>query len=386
MKNQLSQIKLGILGGGQLARMMALKSHEMGIKPHIFSSSKKDPAVQVTPYFTQGEPDSKEALIKFFSKVDLVVFENEFFNPTLLQEVSQISCISVHPKPKIMARLQDRLSQKKYLKKYNIPTVDFIKFPVDRKMSTDRQIATLAHRFPKGIVLKKRRQGYDGQGTLIIKNIGNKKQAQNIISAKEFMINNQSFIVEERISFKRELAVILVRNRKKQIVEFPLVETRQEQACCVWVKGPCHQEHKNSLVKKLKNMMDQMDYEGVMAFELFETKKGVLLVNEIAPRVHNSGHYSLDALSEDQFSLHIKAVLNMDIGTPVKRVRGFAMLNLLGDQNQKSRWLPPAGVRLHWYGKTENRPGRKMGHLNSLSDSPNKALKILLDFKRRLYS
>ena len=131
-------------------------------------------------------------------------------------------------------------------------------------------------------------------------------------------------------------------------------------------------------------MMNEIHYEGVMAFELFETKQGTLLVNEIAPRVHNSGHYSLDALSEDQFSLHIKAVLNMELVAPVKISGGFAMLNLLGEK-ASSQWLPPAGTRLHWYGKMESRPGRKMGHLNNLDSTANKALSTLLNFKSKSF-
>ena len=371
MKNRLSIVRLGILGGGQLARMMALKSHEMGIKPYVLSSHPQDPAAQITPHFIQGRIDSKKDLKNFLNKVDLVVFENEFLDPVLLHEVSIATNTPVHPKPKTMHLLQDRLNQKKLLKEYKIPTARFIEF------TYRTEINTLTNLFPKGTVLKKRQQGYDGYGTLIVKNIHEDKER-----IKQFLSDKPKIIAEEYISFKKELAIILVRNRKKQIIELPLVETYQEQACCLWVKGPCRHQKKDTLVKKLKNMMNQIDYEGVMAFELFETQKGSLLVNEIAPRVHNSGHYSLDALREDQFSLHIKAVLNLDLQIPVKHSGGFAMLNLLGEK-VPSQWLPPAGTILHWYGKTESRPGRKMGHLNNIDSTPNKALSTLLNFQKK---
>lgn len=370
MKNRLSTVKLGILGGGQLARMMALKSHEMGIKPYILSSHPQDPAAQITPYFIQGRIDSKKDLKKFLNKVDLAIFENEFLDPTLLYEASIATNTPVHPKPKTMHLLQDRLNQKKLLKKYKIPTAPFI------AVSSYKEINTLTNLFPKGTVLKKRQQGYDGYGTLIVKNIKEDKKI------KQFLNKKPQLIAEEYIPFKKEMAIILVRNRKKQIIELPLVETYQEQACCLWVKGPYRHQKKDTLVKKLKTMMNQIDYEGVMAFELFETQQGSLLVNEIAPRVHNSGHYSLNALSEDQFSLHIKAVLNLDLQTPKKSSGGFAMLNLLGEKIP-SQWLPPAGTTLHWYGKTESRPGRKMGHLNNLDSTPNKALSTLLNLKKK---
>ena len=352
--------------------MMALKSHEMGIKPYILSAHPHDPAAQISSYFTQGNLDSKKDLKKFLSKVDLAIFENEFLDPALLHDASIASNTPVHPKPKIMHLLQDRLNQKKLLKKYKIPTARFI------EIHSHKQIHTLPNFFPKGAVLKKRHQGYDGYGTLIVKNIKDDKKI------KEFLNKKPQVIVEEYIPFKKELAIILVRNRKKQIIELPLVETHQEKACCVWVKGPCRHQKKDPLVKKLKTMMNEIHYEGVMAFELFETKQGTLLVNEIAPRVHNSGHYSLDALSEDQFSLHIKAVLNMELVAPVKISGGFAMLNLLGEK-ASSQWLPPAGTRLHWYGKMESRPGRKMGHLNNLDSTANKALSTLLNFKSKSF-
>ena len=370
MKNRLSKVRLGILGGGQLARMMALRCHEIGIKPYILSTHPQDPAPQVTSYFVQGNPKIKRDLKIFLKKVDLAVFENEFIDPTVLHTASIATDTPIHPQPKIMHLLQDRLNQKNLLKKYKIPTARFI------DLQSSKQIEDLTRAFPKGFVLKKRNQGYDGYGTLIVKNI----EKDN--TAKEFIYNNPQLIAEELISFKKELAIILVRNRKEQIVEFPLVETHQEEARCLWVKGPCRHQKKDSLVKKLKNMLNQISYDGVIAFELFDTTQG-LLVNEIAPRVHNSGHYSMDALSEDQFTLHIKAVLNMDISPPKILSGGFAMLNLLGQQ-KPSQWFPPAETKLHWYGKIQSWPGRKMGHLNSLNSSSTKALTTLLNFKKKI--
>lgn len=367
MKNRLSKVRLGILGGGQLARMIAVKSHAMGIQPYILSSHPQDPAAQVTPHFIQGKLNSKKDLKNFLKKVDLAIFENEFVDMTLLSSIVAKSKIPVHPKPKTMHLLQDRMKQKKLLQKHSIPTSNFI------EIHSHKQIQNLSKMFPKKVVFKKNLKGYDGTGILIVKDIKQTKEIQ------QFVKKNTKLIAEEYVPFKKELAIILVRNRKKQIIELPLVETHQQDACCLWVKGPVQHAQKDSLVKKLKIMMDEIDYEGVMAFELFETKEGSLMVNELAPRVHNSGHYSLDALSEDQFSLHIKAVLNLDLQTSKKFSGGFAMLNLLGEKQSK-QWLPPAGTNLYWYGKKESWPGRKMGHINNLDSSPNKALSVLLDF------
>ncbi len=371
MTNRLTKVKMGLLGGGQLARMMALKCHEMGIKPYVLSAQATDPAAQITPYFVKGKLFSQRDLNRFLKQVDLAVFENEFLDPSLLHSASLNTNTPIHPTPKVMHLLQDRLTQKKLLIKYKIPTAPFV------ETHAKTQSSALFKLFPKGFVLKKRHAGYDGQGTLIINN--SKPPHQEKI--KLFIKKNSPLIAEPFVPFKKEMALILVRNRKNQIVELPLVETFQEQACCRWVKGPTRHAKKEALIKKLKNMIQNIQYEGAIAFELFETQKGALWVNETAPRVHNSGHYSLDALSEDQFSLHIKAVLNMDLKPPVLRAGGFAMLNLLGEKKMPhSRWLIPAGTRLHWYGKQESRPGRKMGHINNMDRTPQKALSTLLNF------
>ena len=371
MENRLAKIRLGILGGGQLARMLALEAHKLGIKPYVLSTESTDPAAQVAFKFIKGSSSSQRNLKKILEQVDLAIFENEFINPVILQSASLETNTPIHPKPKIMATLQDRFEQKKLLEKNGIPTARF------SLASSYKQIQTLYDLFPGKIVLKKQTQGYDGYGTLI----ADSKKNKNI---QDFIKKNKSVLVEEFIPFKREMALILARNRKKQIVELPLVETYQKNSCCVWVKGPYRHPKKSALVKKLKALLNTMNYEGVIAFELFETAAGEFLVNELAPRVHNSGHYSLDALSENQFSLHIRAVLNLDIQAPLMLTNGFAMLNLLG-QKTATKWLPPKSTKLHWYGKQESRPGRKMGHINNLDTSPNKALAPLLVLKEKFY-
>ena len=376
MENKLSKIKLGILGGGQLARMMALKCHNLGIKPYILSPHKEDPAAMVTAFYECGSLQSKKDLKKFLSLIDVATFENEFLNIATLQKAAFATKTPIHPKPQIMHLLQDKLTQKKLLKEHKIPTAYFISHP------DKRQVNDFPRLFPKGVVIKKRQLGYDGGGIKIVKDINSNKES------KQFILKHADHvIVEEFVPFKKELALILVRNRKKQIVELPLVETYQENSCCVWVKGPCQQKNKSKLVSKLKTFLNKINYEGVMAFELFETTNGDLMVNELAPRVHNSGHYSLDALSEDQFSLHIKAVLNLNITQPVIRSGGFAMLNLLGGKGQLS-WKSPARAlqktpaHLHWYGKTLAKEGRKMGHINVLESTVQKALSKILQIKK----
>lgn len=377
IKKTQSTIRLGLLGGGQLARMLALKCHDMSIQPYVLSPSVQDPAAQVTSFFVKGSLYSKKDLTSFLKQVDVATFENEFLDMSLLSKLSKDTKTPVYPSPRTMNLLQDRFKQKNLFKKYNIPTAKFISLPIDSHKTPQQRFNQLMKLFPNGFVLKKRHQAYDGYGTCIVTSIKDKTKAVNFIK------KSQDLIVEEFIPFKKEMATILVRNRKKQIIELPLVHTYQEQARCVWLKGPCQHKNKSILIKKLKTMLKQINYVGVIAFELFDTSKG-LLVNELAPRVHNSGHYSLDALSEDQFTLHIKAVLNQDLFSPVLQTKGFAMLNLLAGKQlnpQIKMAETKKEVKLYWYGKQEHRPGRKMGHLNALASTPEKALKKLKNDK-----
>ena len=387
MDNTLVRKNVCILGCGQLARFLILKAHNMGLKTSVLAKSSKSPAVVPSTNVIKGSLHSKKDLKKILKQADWAAFENEFVNihalKTALSELktnsSPRSLPKIHPKPVLMQALQDRFYQKKLLKKYKVPTADFVKIEAEKaKKEWVRSIKL----FPKGLILKKQRAGYDGKGVFVA------KPSDFLLKAPLLFIQNSNGVIAEPlISFKRELALILARNKKNQIIEFPLVETYQDKACCVWVKGPVQHKKKSALVKKLKNFIKQINYIGVIAFELFDTPKG-LLVNELAPRVHNSGHYSLTALSEDQFTLHIKAILNKDLKKPKLKAKGFAMLNLLAQKNvfpnKKGRFTIPNSQKLspkaelYWYGKKEFPAGRKMGHINILSSSAALALNKLL--------
>ena len=363
--------KIGILGGGQLARMMALKAHELGLEPHVLSPLHDDPSAQVTSFWTQGDFNSKASFVKFLKKTDIVTFENEFINTSLLRAAMKQTKTLVCPHPKIIEILQDRLSQKNLLKKYNILTAAF--YPVD----TYTDALKAFNQLNKKMVLKQRRFGYDGYGTFIIQTVSDLKKIKSRLKG--------GFIAEEFIPFQKELAVIFVSQYKKKIISFPLVETCQKNFRCYWVKGPVTHSKIKNLNIRIKQLLKAIKYNGVIAFELFQTQKG-LMVNEIAARVHNSGHYSLNALSKDQFTLHIEAVLNRPLVTPKVLYKGFAMLNLLGQTEKSTNWQNINGIFLHDYRKKELRVGRKMGHLNAVGVSGNDALKKLFKAQKSFSS
>jgi 5-(carboxyamino)imidazole ribonucleotide synthase len=308
--------------------------------------------------------DKKDDLANFLKNVDSATIESEFLNTTLVKEA--IEKTKFEPSLKILERLQDRLTQKHLLDEFSVPTSPFESW--NGEISVDE----LAENFKKGVVLKKRRFGYDGYGTFVFK-----KGETGAVKSDAF-----GYIAEEFVPFKRELAFSIARNQKNEFAVFPLVQTCQVNSRCFWVKGPVKHPKFKSLVNKFKKLLTGVDYRGILAVELFDSK-GKLIVNELAPRVHNSAHYSMDALSMSQFEAHWRGILGWPLKNPEPLSKGFAMVNLLGEHPKAEFRLSknPSG-RLHWYGKAENRVGRKMGHINTFGRSPDEALTSALKWRK----
>ena len=363
---------IGILGGGQLSKLLSLKAKALDLRVFVLSPLEYDPAALGNPFWIKGNPDRQKDLKSFFKLVDKITFESEFFSA---RQIKQALHNLKSPPPDIIPSLtalfliQDRWTQKKLLSQYNIETADFLK--VSLKSFSQKKLFELWEKLGP-FVLKTRTGGYDGYGTFIIKR---KSQIKNM------NISAGSFIAEPFIPFKRELALLSARNKKSQIVFFPLVESFQKNSRCLWVKGPVNHKELSPFKGQIKKFLDGIDYQGLIAFELFDTGKH-LLVNELAPRVHNSGHYSLDALSEDQFTIHLKAIMNRRLTPPKTLKKGFAMLNLLGEGYKKPVLKTKRGIHLYWYGKAISRKGRKMGHINATAPSSQKALNRLLQARK----
>ncbi len=336
--------------------MLAQKAQQLGLEVHIYSENADDPAAQVTAFHSQGSKTDHKSLKKFLGRVDVVTFESEFWDGELLLNLSNKD--HFYPQPRLMDALADRLSQKKLLQKYKIPTADFC------NVETKKDFLKLKKKFPKGFVLKKRLFGYDGNGTSI--------------NPTEFIENPAGYIAEALIPFERECAVQVFRNSAGQAQIFPLVETYQKDARCLSVKGP--EKHKDLKNLKILNFVSEINFVGTLSFELFDYKNK-LIVNEIAPRVHNSGHYSMDALKCDQFEMHVRAGLGLSLPKPKLLSKGFAMWNILGPVRDL---IPDSDCAFYWYGKKEFKNGRKLGHLNVLDQSANQALKRAKKYGRKL--
>ena len=384
-------VHLGLIGGGQLARMICLEAHKLGLNTSVLSLHKDDPAAQLCHKWYQGDINNPSDLRHFLKNVSVATFESEFLNPQTLKEATKNLKVKIHPSPKAMAICQDRLSQKKLLEDHNLPTSPYMAVGKEK----DLDMALLELKLP--LVLKKRFGGYDGYGTFILKTSSDVKKFRPLLTDVANRANNRAnnrknnrannradnkissepiegFIAEKFIPFKKEVALVVVRNQKGQWVCLPWVETHQKDSRCFWVKGPIKIPKSKAIEKRISKMLETLNYVGAMGLEFFIDKKGELIVNEIAPRVHNSAHYSQDALDMDQFQLHIRAMFDWNLAPPQLKAPGFAMVNLLSELGEKTKphGVLPTGAQLHWYGKKQKPHRKKNGAYQPNRPHPTK--------------
>lgn len=358
---------IGILGGGQLARMLVLQGYNLGIKTHVYCQSMDEPAAQVSPNVTLGSFDDEKVLKKWAEQIDIITFENEFVSSVPFRK-ADFSSKTFSPNLDAMERIRDRYAQKEMLKEYGVSTIPY---DLGSKQKNKKQRLSV---YP--LVYKKRFGGYDGQGTFIVKS---KSEEARLLERYPM----EEFLVEPLYAFDREVATMVFRSADGSFVSYPFVETVQRRACCFSVHGPLiGRASYKQMLRKLKKMMESINYIGALGVEMFE-KSNELHVNELAPRVHNSGHYSLDVFSWDQFTLHLLSVAGLPIKTPVFHTSGFAMVNLLSKGDG-----PPSGtlspqIKLYWYGKSQFRQNRKIGHMTAIDDTPEQALaRVLAQHKK----
>jgi len=359
------QYPIGILGGGQLARMLLLSAHPLGLETSVFVAQKSEPAAQVCGQSFVGSLDNEDHLKNYTANLSALTFESEFVDTDKLARCLPKS-LNVFPRLDVISQIQDRLPQKQLLDTYKIPTAPWM--PVQ----SEADLKQASGKFKNGFVLKQRRFGYDGYGTFFCRD--------GRIDPSWLQKTKHGFIAEAAIPFRRELAISFVRSSSGAFLTLPLVETVQRDARCFTVKGPVQHAGIKSLSQRCKRLMNEIGYVGILAAELFDVGRE-LLVNELAPRVHNSAHYSMDALSCSQFEYHLRAGLDWPLPKLQLVQKGFAMVNLLGEGGKVQLSRVPLG-HLHWYGKGENRKGRKMGHINVLGHSGTAALTQALKWRK----
>ncbi|QSJ17921.1 5-(carboxyamino)imidazole ribonucleotide synthase [Nostoc sp. UHCC 0702] len=354
--------RVGIIGGGQLAWMMGDAAKKLGVELVVQTPTQDDPAVSIAQETVFAAVDDALATEILASKCDVISFENEFVNLDALSSLAHQG-VCFRPRLEALTPLLDKYHQRCYLRDLGLPVPQF--FAVQQSENLASQIESLD--FP--VVLKARRHGYDGQGTFII---------QDLASLQEKLNYSQNlFLIEEFVPFERELAIIAARSLDGEVVTYPVVETQQEQQVCRRVLAPADiTENQAAQIKAIAHtLLNSLEVVGIFGIELFLTADGQVLVNEIAPRTHNSGHFSLDACKTSQFEQHLRAVCGLTLGDPALHCASAVMVNLLGYENSFSDYLcqrqqlaaiPQSHV--HWYGKSESRPGRKLGHVTVLLD------------------
>ncbi|MEQ1877049.1 MAG: 5-(carboxyamino)imidazole ribonucleotide synthase [Bdellovibrionia bacterium] len=367
---------IGILGDGQLARMLAQAAPKAEVDTVVFASSEKNPAALTGVPVVTGRSDRMEDLQKFLLRAKLIVFENEFLDCALLARSSQATGAFFVPSLDNLFLFQDKLRQKTKLNELGIPT--------SPHLAWDGQdaIAYIGKAFDqfKACAFKWSRLGYDGKGVFLARD-----RAQDLTALLDFFAQAKKagveVFAEELISFRRELAIVACHSTKGEFASYPLVISRQENGICRQVLGPATEfgvdpKLEYQARESARALAESCKLHGCFAIEFFETEKGELLVNEIAPRVHNTGHYTMDAAFTSQFENHLRAVTGKKLG-PTGTSPAFFMLNILGpDGIERLKDTPerrpkaPRLSALHWYEKEEIRPRRKLGHINVAAPTP----------------
>ncbi len=343
---------IGILGGGQLGRMLSQAAARLGFNVVILDPEENCPAARVSQGQLVGAYDDPTALTVLGRVAQAVTFEFENVPATSVERLAEAGA-AVAPGPKALAAAQDRVEEKTFLNRVGATTVDFV--PVD---TLDDFVAGL-ERLGTPALLKTRREGYDGKGQIWVRAASEAADAWSAVGGKPA-------ILEAKADFTRELSVIAARGRDGSVAVYPLGENVHEGGVLRTTTAPAAVDAATEARAHeiAEAILNGLDYVGVLGVELFDLGEGRLLVNEIAPRVHNTGHWTQDGCACDQFEQHIRAIAGWPLGPTAAHAR-VEMTNLLGDEIERWRELAgEADTRLHLYGKAEARPGRKMGHAN----------------------
>lgn len=339
---------VGILGGGQLGRMLAVAASRLGLHVHIFAPELDAIARGQALHNTIADYDDLEALKTFASACDIVTYE--FENVPAQTAATAAKHSTLFPSARALEVAQDRLVEKTFLEdKAGVAVVPF------KDINSADDVKSAGADFGYPIILKTRRFGYDGKGQIKVGNDSEAKSAFDALSG--------GIIAEGFAPFKREVSVVAARSENGDFAAYPLIENVHKNHILHTSICPAHSDD-GAAQAMAKSVMDALGYVGVMATEFFQMEDGSLIVNEIAPRVHNSGHLTQDAGCTDQFEQHIRAICGWPLGS-AKPLHRTQMTNLIGDNVDAIEALAAdSSAKLHLYGKGEARPARKMGHVN----------------------
>ena len=374
-----SDFKLGILGGGQLGKMILYNTRKYDIHTCIIDPSKDAPARLACDEFFVGDLLDYDTVIDFGKKVDVLTIEIENVNVEALETLEKQG-IKVYPLSKTLRTIQNKATQKLFYRDHNIPTADFSRFAHTSEIEDAVENGGLKYPF----VWKSARFGYDGQGVKVVRRYTDLVDLPNV-----------ECIAEHLIPFKNELAVIVARNTKGHLKTYPVVEMEFHPEANQVEYVICPARIPNDIAKKAElvalKTAAAFEHVGLLAVEMFQTEDDQILVNEVAPRPHNSGHYSIEASYTDQFEQHLRCILGLPLGNTESKVAGV-MVNLVGSEGYTGNVLyrnieeimAMDGVTPHIYGKKQTRPFRKMGHVTIVNKDVDKAREIAENVKRTI--
>ena len=360
----MSTPRVGVIGGGQLARMMQPAAINLGIHLRVLSASTTDSAAKVIPDTVVGSHEDWEALKAFALECDVITFDHEHVPTQFLEDLQKLG-VAVRPGPHALRFAHDKIEMRKVL------TDASIACPVWKEITSETELAEFGEIVGWPLVIKTARGGYDGKGVWVVKTLA---EATEIIS--KIQADGNRILAEELVPFTRELAAQVARSPHGQCVAYPIVQSTQTDGICHEVIAPCPNldvERAAGAQAMAIKIADLLDVQGMLAVELFDTGTQIL-VNELAMRPHNSGHWSMDGAVTSQFENHLRAVLDWPLGSPAPTGPKTVMVNLLGkdigDLHGAFRHVMARdpGIKVHLYGK-EVRPGRKIGHVNATGDN-----------------
>lgn len=380
--------RIGIVGGGQLARMLIFDAKKMGFTVTVLDPTPYSPAGQIADKHIVAELDDEKAMMELANHSDYITLEWEHANPDLLEKIAK-NGIPVNPSAQALRIIKDKYQQKVFLRKAGIPVAPFENVILKGAKATDRisgdpiaslqgDIHKIAKKFGYPLLLKAKVGGYDGKGNYTVKN----QRGITEGFKKLGVLEGKEVYVEKFIPFEKELAVMVARNTKGSIETFPVVETIHKNNILHLTIAPA--QIKPSMVKKAetlaKKVMLHLKGAGVFGIEMFLTKKGDVLINEIAPRVHNSGHYTIEPCITSQFAQHLRAVTGLPLGKTDMIMPYAVMINILGKRNDKAdiqglaNVLKIPNVYVHIYGKADTKIERKMGHITVMGSDLKQCL------------
>jgi 5-(carboxyamino)imidazole ribonucleotide synthase len=348
-------MNVGVLGGGQLGRMLALAGYPLGLRFRFLDPAPESPVEELAELVV-GRFDDLDVLARFPAGLDVITYEFENVSVEAARHLSR--SIAVHPSPSALEVSQDRLAEKTLFASLGVPPAPFA--AVDSFADLGKAVSEIG--LPA--VLKTRRLGYDGKGQFVLRDTAD-------VSAAWRSLGGVPLVLEGFIAFERELSQIAARGRDGTIAFYPLVQNHHEGGILRLTIAPApdvSDELKRQAGEAIRKVMEKLDYVGVLAIEFFQ-RGGELLANEMAPRVHNSGHWTIEGARTSQFENHLRAVVGWPIG-PTEAVACSAMVNLIGTLPDTAKVLAVPGAHLHLYGK-KPRPGRKLGHVTLWAATPD---------------